>query len=87
LYQAHTALEDLFVVALDYWGESGTDSALSGSLYQVLKHLHNVETHFQCPRTFLSLGFQCTDEVFEVNRCFGVEKGCYDSQRSKHRMA
>ena len=27
------------------------------------KHLHNVETRFYCPQTFLSLYFQCTDNL------------------------
>ena len=28
-----------------------------------VKHLHNVETHFYCPQTFLSLEFRCKDDV------------------------
>jgi len=28
-----------------------------------LSHLHNVETCFYCPQTFLSLDFQCRDDV------------------------
>ena len=30
-----------------------------------LKHLHNVETRFYCPQTFLYLDFQCRDGVSE----------------------
>jgi len=29
------------------------------------KHLHNVEMRFYCPQTFLSLDFQCRDDVSE----------------------
>ncbi len=32
----------------------------------VLKHLHNVETRFYCPQMFLSLDFQCRDDVSEL---------------------
>ncbi len=32
----------------------------------VLKHLHNVEPRFYCPQTFLSLDFQCRDDVSEL---------------------
>ena len=32
-----------------------------------LKHLHNVESRFQCPQTFLDLEFQCWDDVSELN--------------------
>ena len=28
-------------------------------------HLHNVSTRFHCPQTFLSLDFQCRDDVSE----------------------
>jgi len=31
-----------------------------------LKHLHNVETRFYCPQTFLSLDSQCRDDVSEL---------------------
>ncbi len=31
-----------------------------------LKHLHSVETRFYCPQAFLSLDFQCRDDVFEL---------------------
>ncbi len=31
-----------------------------------LKHLHNVETRFFCPQTFLSLDYQCRDGVSEL---------------------
>ncbi len=30
-----------------------------------LKHLPNVETRVYCPQAFLSLDFQCRDDVFE----------------------
>ena len=30
------------------------------------KHLHNVETRFYCPQTFLYLDFQCRDDVSEL---------------------
>ena len=32
----------------------------------LLKHLHNVETRFYCPQTFLYLDFQCRDDVSEI---------------------
>jgi len=35
-----------------------------------LKHLHNVETRFYCPLTFLSLDFQCRDDVSELEETF-----------------
>ncbi len=38
------------------------------------KYLHNVETHSQCPQTFLSLDFQCRDEFLYETRCFGIQK-------------
>ena len=31
-----------------------------------LKHLHNVEMRFHCPQAFLSLDFQCRDDVSEL---------------------
>ncbi len=31
-----------------------------------LKHLHNVETHSNCPQTFFQSDFQCRDDVSEV---------------------
>ena len=31
-----------------------------------LKHLHNVETGFCCPQAFLSVDFQCRDDVSEL---------------------
>ncbi len=34
--------------------------------YSILKHLPNVETRFYCPQTFLSLDFQCRDDVSEL---------------------
>jgi len=39
-----------------------------------LKHLHNVETRFYCSQTFLSLDFQCKDDISECYRRFGIEK-------------
>ncbi len=50
--------------------EGGTGPALAASLYQVPKHLHNVERCLCCPQTCLSLGFQCRDEVFELKQMF-----------------
>ena len=42
---------------------------------QLLQHLHNVETHFYCPQTFLYLRFQCIVMSFlNKNRRFGIEK-------------
>ncbi len=35
-----------------------------------LKHLHNVGTRLYCRQTFLSLGFQCRDDVSEVKQTF-----------------
>ncbi len=35
-------------------------------LCNTLKHLPNVETRFYCPQTFLSLDFQCRDDVSEL---------------------
>ncbi len=35
-----------------------------------LKHLHNVETRFYCPQTFLYLDFQCRDDVSELKQTF-----------------
>ncbi len=32
----------------------------------MLKHLPNVETRFYCPQAFLSLDFQCRDDIFEL---------------------
>ena len=32
----------------------------------VLKHLHNVEMRFYRPQAFLSLDFQCRDDVSET---------------------
>jgi len=32
---------------------------------QILKHLHNVETCFYCPQTFLSSDLQCRDDASE----------------------
>jgi hypothetical protein len=39
-----------------------------------LKHLPSVETRIYCPQAFLSLDFQCRDDVSELNRRFGIEK-------------
>jgi len=36
--------------------------AMSGDL----KHLHSVDTHLDCPQTFLGLGFQCRDDISEL---------------------
>ncbi len=79
LYQAHTALEDLFVVALDYWVEiqpwvapytrSCYDSQHTNTEWldvSRLKHLRNVETPFDCPQAILSSDFQCRDDVSEL---------------------
>ena len=38
------------------------------------KHLHNVETRLDCPQTFLSLDFQCRDDVSELKQTFQDEK-------------
>ncbi len=35
-----------------------------------IKHLHNVETRFYCPQTFLHLDFQCRDDVSELKYMF-----------------
>ena len=35
-------------------------------LHHYLKHHHNVETRFYCPQAFLSLDFQCRDDVSEL---------------------
>ena len=35
-----------------------------------LRHLHNVETHFDCPQAFLSSDFQCRDDVSEYYYMF-----------------
>ncbi len=32
------------------------------------KHLHNVETRFYCLQAFLSLDFQCKDDVPELQQ-------------------
>ena len=36
----------------------------------VLQHLRNVETRLYCPQAFLSLDFQCRDDVSEVKQTF-----------------
>jgi len=41
-------------------------AAQTPDAHMILKHLHNVETHFHCPQTFLSLDFQCRDDVSEL---------------------
>ena len=33
-----------------------------------LTHLHDVETCYQCPQTFLSLHFQCRDDVSDLKQ-------------------
>jgi len=38
-----------------------------------LKHLHNVETPFDCPQTSLSVDFQCRDGVSELKWTFWDE--------------
>ena len=35
------------------------------SFPEALKTFHNVETHFCCPQAFLSVDFQCRDNVSE----------------------
>ncbi len=35
-----------------------------------IKHLHTVETRFDCPQTFLSWDFQCRDDVSELKQTF-----------------
>ena len=35
-----------------------------------VKHLHNVDTQLYCPPTFLSLDFQCSDDVSELKQTF-----------------
>ena len=39
-----------------------------------VKHLHNVETSLYRPQTFLSLDFQCRDDISELDRRFVIEK-------------
>jgi hypothetical protein len=36
------------------------------SLITCPEHLHNVETHFYCPQTFLSFDFPCRNDVSEL---------------------
>jgi len=38
---------------------------LAATNIDALKHFHSVETGFYCPQAFLSLDFQCRDDVFE----------------------
>ena len=60
----------IFIDELDAVGEN--DGACGASAFRDeptsghLKHLHNVETRFYCPQTFLSLDFQCRDDVSEL---------------------
>ena len=35
-----------------------------------LRHFHNVETRFYCPQPFLSVNFQCRDDVSELRQTF-----------------
>ncbi len=35
-----------------------------------LKHLHNVETRYYCSQTFLSLDYQCRDDISETKYMF-----------------
>jgi len=72
-----------FALVLYKWrttrGPSAT--ALDQLMYSVracldgLKHLHNVETCFYCPQTFLSLDFQCRDAISELKQMF---RGCQE---------
>ena len=39
-----------------------------------LKHLHNAETHLNCPQTFLSLDSSVGMTTLNYNRRFGIEK-------------
>ncbi len=42
----------------------------SQSVPRLLKQLHNADMRFYCPQTFLSLGFQCRDDVPEFKMTF-----------------
>ncbi len=46
--------------------DAATRDTLKVSCCAWLKHLHNVETRFYCPQTFLRLGCQCRDDVSEL---------------------
>ena len=39
-----------------------------------LKHLHNVETRYYCSQTFLSLDYQCRDDISETKYMFWDRK-------------
>ena len=46
-----------------------------------LKHLHNVEMHCYCPQMFLSLNFQCRDDVSEFKLAvLGLKRAIYHVQ-------
>jgi len=45
--------------------DSSIDSSMN--LKHELKHLQNVDTCLYCPQTFLSLDFQCRDDISELD--------------------
>lgn len=55
----------------------GTTTMLS---ITTLQHLPNVKTCFYCPQPFMSLAFQCRDDISKQNRQSGFEKRCLASQ-------
>jgi len=46
------------------------DDEVSPASWIYLKHLLKVRTRFYCPQAFLSLDFQCRDDVSELKQTF-----------------
>jgi hypothetical protein len=62
--------------------EEDLDGVTEGAMLSIttLQHLPNVKTCFYCPQTFMSLAFQCRDDISKQNRQSGFEKRCLASQ-------
>jgi len=52
-----------------------------------LEHLRNVEKRFYCPQTFLSLTFQCRDDVCELKQTLRDRKARKNSYQLQSRPA
>lgn len=66
-FWANSSLQSQGLAADTPWQQTRS----SFGLVQVApKHLHNVETHFYCPQTLLSVDIQCRDDIFELKQRF-----------------
>ncbi len=68
IHICHVITEHHYTTSLHNTAAAALLSLCCSTYFEIyLKHLHNAETRFYCPQTFLSLDFQCRDDVSELN--------------------